>query len=172
MSAAPRFELLAPHHNRNSFDCGEESLNAYLQRYARQNAKRDYGITTVAVFEEHPTEIAAYYTLANSKIEPTRWPADLKKPPLDAPTILLARLAVDARFQGRGLGEWCLIHVFESVLAVAQISAVAALEVEALNERAARYYAHYGFRALQNTPHHLYLPTPLIRQYLAARLAP
>lgn len=171
MKNPPRLELLASHHNRSEFDCGAESLNGYLQRYARQNAKRDYGVTTVAIFPEHPAQIAAYFTLANSKIEPGRWPAQAKKPPLDMPTVLLARLAVDRRFQGQGVGEWCLSQIFEQVVTIANVSAVAALEVEALDDRAARYYAHYGFVALQNAPHHLYLPTARLREYLTTKLA-
>jgi hypothetical protein len=35
------FEKLSREHNRKKFDCGEQSLNKYVQRYARQNAKKN-----------------------------------------------------------------------------------------------------------------------------------
>lgn len=166
--ASLQFEVLGAQHDRASFDCGVESLNGYLQRYARQNAKRDYGVTFVGVFEANPKQIAAYYTLANSKLEATRWPDELKKPPLDAPTVLLARLAVALPFQGQRVGEACLLDVFRCVLLIAETSGVAALEVDALDERATRFYARFGFQPLRESALHLFLPTARIRQHLTA----
>ena len=48
-ASSPTFELLAPYHDRAAFDCGEESLNVFLKRQARQNASRNLGVTHVAV---------------------------------------------------------------------------------------------------------------------------
>ncbi len=44
--------LLTAHHNRVGFDCGEPALNEFLRRLARQQAKRGFNRTYVAVENE------------------------------------------------------------------------------------------------------------------------
>ena len=91
-----------------NFDCGDEPLNNYLKRHAWTNQqKSSIGVTYVAVEESAPRSVLGYFTLATSSV-----PRDLlpKKhvrglPPYDLPLILLARLAADHRFAGKGLGD-------------------------------------------------------------------
>jgi len=39
-----------------------------------------------------------------------------------------------------------------------------AVEVVAFNDAAKRFYLRYGFTALQDDPHHLYLPMAVVRK--------
>ena len=71
----PVFEKLAPYHDRKAFDCGDASLNAYLQRYARQNTERNLGITHVAVSAPKQARILGYYTLLSRSLERDLIPA-------------------------------------------------------------------------------------------------
>jgi hypothetical protein len=54
-------------------------------------------------------QIAGYYTLADRAVEPQKAPARVTKRLArhPVPVMLLARLAVDRRFHGRGLNRWC-----------------------------------------------------------------
>ncbi len=61
-------ETLNKNHEKESFDCGEESLNEFLQKYARQNAKRGLGKTFVAVLPDQ-TKVCGYYTLSSGSVE-------------------------------------------------------------------------------------------------------
>ena len=157
-TAQPRIELLHKSHDRASFDCGEPSLNSYLRRYARQNAATGVGLTYVAVWPHEPSRILGYFTLSSSRIERDLLPAEIKLPPYPVPSILLARLAVDRTAQGIHLGEKLLFSVFQRASSLAGEVGVWAIEVEALNDKAAAFYARYGFLSLQDSPHHLFLP--------------
>ena len=42
-------EPLVAKHQRDDFDCGEDSLNRYLRQYASQHQKKDIGRVYVAV---------------------------------------------------------------------------------------------------------------------------
>ena len=85
-----------------------------------------------------------YYSLATAQVEhagaPERVRKGLARHPV--PVILLARLAVDRTWQGRGLGSALLRD-----LAAADIIGVRAVLVHAKDEAAQRFYAHFGFDA-------------------------
>jgi GNAT superfamily N-acetyltransferase len=71
--------------------------------------------------------------------------------PLDIPAILLARLALDKSAQGQGLGGALLADALErSVLATRNLGARFVV-VDALHERAATFYVHYGFKRIAAT---------------------
>lgn len=59
--------------------------------------------------------------------------------------MVLARLAVDRRYQGRKLGADLLRDAILRTLAVSEQAGVRALLVHAKNDRARRFYARYGF---------------------------
>jgi len=155
---APDIVLLQKTHERAAFDCGEASLNLYLQRYARQNAEAGFGLTYVAVAPSQPARILGYYTLASSRIEREAVPPELKLPPYPVPTLLLARLAIDKRAQGHGIGARLLEDVLKRARALAREAGICGVEVDALHDKAAAFYVRFGFLPLQDSPHHLFLP--------------
>ncbi len=159
----PFLELLAPHHDRIGFDCGEESLNLYLQRFARQNADRDLGLTYVAVEAPGETRVQGFYTLAASSIE-NHLPPEEKLPRYPIPTILLARLAVDKNFHRRGLCQALLIDIFKNALRATALISLFAIEVDALHDKARDFYLHYGFKFATDKPNHLYIPLKTVRK--------
>jgi len=69
---------------------------------------------------------------------------------------LLARLAVDARYQGRGLGAALLAEALRKAVAAGEVAAARLAVVDALDEAAARFYAHHGFVAVPEHPLRLY----------------
>jgi len=86
------------------FDCGRKELNRYLLRYAWQNQQAGAAQTYVGMVGE---VIAGYDTLAVAQATledaPERLKKGLAKHPV--PIMLLARLAIDRRWQGQGAGK-------------------------------------------------------------------
>jgi GNAT superfamily N-acetyltransferase len=153
-------ELLDRSHNRRYFDCGEESLNDFLKKFARQNSEKGLGRTFVAV-PANSKVIYGYYTIASGTVRFDTIPEKLPRYPI--PVILLGRLAVDEKAKGQGLGEYLLMDALKQVVTLAEILGIYAVEVYALNDRAREFYKKYGFIELLDDPLHLFLPMKTIK---------
>ena len=66
--------------------------------------------------------------------------------PDPVPVMVLGRLAIDAGFQGRGLGRALLRDAGLRTLQVADIAGIRAILVHAISEDAKRFYQRCGFR--------------------------
>ncbi len=139
----------------SSFDCGDQELNHYLQRFAWQNQQRhSVGTTYVAAVAEAPKVVIGFYTLAASGIPVASFPEDWRRrvsPYREAPVLLLARLAVDRRFQGRGVGAELLTHALELALAVRGTIGCRGVVVEAY-PAAVSWYEAAGFVTVTTSP--------------------
>lgn len=154
--------LLAPEHERTPFDCGVPALNLYLRNYALQNQKK--GIVRNYVTTRADSKIvAAYYSLVFAAIDQKQLPAKLVKGlgKYDIPVMLLARLAVDHREQGKGLGKALLKDAILRTIQAAEIAGLKLLLVHAKDEAAADFYHKYGFDPVVDDPLKLFLPVPL-----------
>ncbi len=153
-----RLEALTGSHDRSTFACGEEPLDRYFQTQVTQDIRRNITHCFVAV-EAASRLTAAYYTLAASSIPtPDLSSALIRKLPR-YPTISatrIGRLAVDQRFQGRGLGAALLADAALRTLSAAP--AAFALVVDAKNDRAVTFYQHHGFVPFLSRPRTLFLP--------------
>ncbi|WP_309710681.1 GNAT family N-acetyltransferase [Armatimonas sp.] len=157
-------ELLQPHHDRKSFDCGKESLNRFLQQQARQNADRNVGVTHVVVAESGDSKILGYYTLVTRTVESQIVPAK-KLPSGPVGVVLLGRLAVDKDAQGQGLGKRMLLRAMKQTEETSRTIGIFALVLDALDEQARSWYLSlgWGFEALLDDPNHLFLAVETIR---------
>jgi GNAT superfamily N-acetyltransferase len=61
------------------------------------------------------------------------------------PAVLLVRMGVDSRYQGRGLGAALLKHFMLKAIEVAQSVGVRVLLNHAKDENAKNFYEHHGF---------------------------
>ncbi|MCX4240415.1 GNAT family N-acetyltransferase [Paraliomyxa miuraensis] len=81
--------------------------------------------------------------------------------------MLLARLAIDCRVQGQGVGRYLLRESVGLTLDLMSIGTVAfrVLVTDAIDEAAARFYEHHGFARLHaEAPCRLVLDLePLVR---------
>lgn len=157
-------EQLAQCHSREGFDCGVDSLNMFLRAHAGQNARRDISRTYVAG-PDGCIDVAGYYTISSGSIAFANLPDDLAKrlPKYPVPTALLGRLAVDIRYQGRGLGGFLLIDALKRIRDLADQIGIHAVAVHALDEGARSFYMARGFIALLDDSHHLFLSMSAIR---------
>jgi GNAT superfamily N-acetyltransferase len=164
--------------NADSFDCGDEPLNNYLKRHAWWNQqKNSIDVTYVALEESAPRSVLGYFTLATSSV-----PRDLlpKKhvrglPPNDLPLILLARLAVDHRFAGKGLGHALIAEAFKFTLRVADEVGCRCIITDAYRDWVG-WYAKYGFIPIENTtkdgPQKMFLDVRTVRAALKSGSEP
>ncbi len=147
-------------HDRNGFDCGVPALNAYLQKQASQHHRDGIATTHVLIDDPAPSRILGYYTLAAAQLPLLGLSsADQRRLPRHpVPAARLARLAVAVPEQGQGLGEALLQNAVKQCLALRKQIGVRLLVVDAKDDRAASFYAAFGFRTTAEQAHTLYLP--------------
>jgi ribosomal protein S18 acetylase RimI-like enzyme len=166
-AAASRWiiQRLGAGHDRDAFDCGVESLNTFLQRYAGQNERHGICQTYVAVLPD-AARVQGYYALSAGSIAFDQVPEPLRKrlPKYPIPVAHLGRLAVDRQAQGQGLGELLLLDAFERIVRAAEAIGIHAVEVRAIDEPARGFYLKYGFVELCDDPLHLYLALATLRK--------
>ena len=154
------------------FDCGDEPLNNYLKRHAWTNQKKSsIGVTYVAVDNAAPRAALGYFTLAMASVPRDAFPRKHIRglPPYDLPLILLARLAVDRRFAGRGLGHALISEAFRISLRVANEVGCRCIMTDAYRDRIG-WYARYGFvpieGASESGPQRMFLDLRTVRAAL------
>jgi GNAT superfamily N-acetyltransferase len=105
--------------------------------------------------------ILGYYTLSSYGVDVGDLPAEIAKKlpryPL-IPATLLGRLAVDERYQGRGIGEFLLLDALHRALGHSVDVAAAAVIVDAINPAAKRFYQRFGFIPFPSASSRLFLP--------------
>jgi GNAT superfamily N-acetyltransferase len=161
-------EPIAKRHNRDAFDCGDDVLNEFLRRYARKSHERGGAKTFLAIDDVDRTTILGFYSLSPASVAYARTPEIIRRGLArhDVPGFRLARLAVDRRFQGQGLGGQLLLAAGRRCLrASAEVGGIA-LVIDAKNDRAAAWYASYGAMPLLDAPLTLLLPLTTIEAAL------
>ncbi len=156
-------EPLTASHSREAFDCGEESLNNFLKRFARQNNEKGLGRTYVAVKVGEP-RIYGYYTISSGALSFDTIPEKLPRYPI--PVVHLGRLAVDEVAKGQRLGKALLADALKRAVSIADQLGIYAVEVYALTENAREFYLKFGFAALLDDRLHLYLTIKKIRKLI------
>jgi len=159
------FEQLQPlKHNRKDFDCGVEALNQYLQKVANQDQKRN--LTKIYVLAEDE-EIIGYYSISAHSVMRDYLPEDIKPGAYkDIPFLLLGRLAVDNRHQGKGYGDTLILHAFRTTMEAAEKVGILGIIVDAKDEKAASFYEGFGFRRLSGTENRLVLSISAISELI------
>lgn len=159
-------EQLQRSHDRAQFDCGNDQLNEFIRKHARQNQEADVGRTYVAA---RASRIAGFFTLSVGSVSRDTLADENAKrlPRYPVPTAHLGRLAVDRAFRGQGIGARLLIRAMEISVQVADVIGVHALEVRAKDSDGRAFYEHFGFRSLRDDDLHLYLSLKAVRRALA-----
>lgn len=146
MSSVRRIERLRSDHAVSAFDCGVPALNRFLQTFALASQKAGSARTYVAMIDD---AVAGYHSLTVGDVTYDDAPERMAKglPHHPVPAMILARLAVDLRFRGQGIGADLLRDALERTIAVAQIAGVRAVIVHAKDDQAKAFYEHFGFVA-------------------------
>lgn len=155
-----------------NFDCGDDALNNYLKRNAWTNQQKiSIGVSYVAADENAPLFVLGYFTLAMASVPRDAFPKKYVRgmPPYDLPLILLARLAADQRFGGRGIGHALISEALRISLRIADDVGCRCIITDAYRNRV-NWYARYGFisieGAAQSGPQRMFLDIRTVRAAL------
>ena len=160
-------ELLAAHHQRAGFDCGEPALNDFLQRQAGQLGRKGFGKTYVALAADG-LRVTGFVTLSAGQVQTHSLPAHLKLPRCSGPILRLGRLAVDSRAQGQGTGRQLMAFALQLALDFSRSVGLYAVVLDAKHDKARAYYQTLGFTSTVDDPLCLYLPIAVLEN--AARV--
>lgn len=146
MPGKPQIAKLATAHNATAFHCGNEALNRFIKLHALQGQRAGVSQSYAAVIGD---VIVGYHTLVVGSIVHDDAPERVKKdtPRHPVPVIILARLAVDIQWHGRGLGAAIVADAMRRILQAADIGGVRAMLVHAKDEAARNFYLHLGFES-------------------------
>jgi predicted N-acetyltransferase YhbS len=134
---------IAGTHDVTSFDCGDATLNDWLQRRAIKNEHS--GASRTFVVRDDNTVIG-YYSLAVGAIVREDSSAKIRRNmPDPIPVMVLGRLAVDVHWQGKRIGIGMLKDAIQRTIIVAEQAGIRALLVHALSDKAKSFYQHWGF---------------------------
>lgn len=137
-------EPIRGEHNLSPFDCGVSTLNRWLANLAMANQVRGASRTFVI---HQDRRVTGYYCLVAGGVERQELPGTMRQNmPNPIPAIILGRLAVDARWQGQGLGAVLLKDAMARAQFIASHVGAAILVVDTNDQGTARFYKKFGFR--------------------------
>ncbi|HEY9842060.1 MAG TPA: GNAT family N-acetyltransferase [Candidatus Obscuribacterales bacterium] len=155
MSWAKAFVELDKHkHDRDTFDCGEAELNHFLKhaaaRHMEANISRTLILPASTPLQNGKLGICSFYTVTAAAISRETLPEKQAKklPCYPVPVFLIAQLAVDSQYRGRGLGKITLIKALEYLWEVNASMRAFAIVVDCLNQSAESFYLKYDFEVL------------------------
>jgi GNAT superfamily N-acetyltransferase len=136
-------EPLADQHDFGDFDSGEISLDNWLKR--RAHANQVSGASRTYVVCEN-NRVAGYYALASGVVTVDSAPGRFRRNmPDPIPVTILARLAVDREWQGRGIGRALFRDAARRVSQAADVIGIRGIVVHAISEEAKKFYVALGF---------------------------
>jgi GNAT superfamily N-acetyltransferase len=160
---------LRPAHRLDEFECASAEQTDWLRRLARQSEST--GTTKVVVVTPHGSDhVVAYYAWCMAQLTIAAAPDRLRKGAgrYPQPVALLARLGVDRRHEGNGLGYGLLVDVMTRVVALSDEIGCRGLLVHAESQAARSFYTHLvpEFAASPTDDLHLVLLTKDMRRSL------
>ncbi len=139
-------EPIAPTHDLTQFESDERALDDWLRRRALRN-KAGGASRTYVVCPSSGNRVIGYYCLATGAVAHAGVPGSVRRNmPEPIPVMVIGRLAVDRRFQSRGLGRSILRDAILRTIQAARIAGIRAILVHAISESARRFYLRSGFR--------------------------
>ena len=138
--------------DRQEFDCGRESLNAWLRHNAWRNQQS--GASRVSVVSDGEAgAIAGFVSLSAAQIERGFWPKPAQRnQPDPLPAILVGRLATDVRFRGRGIGRSLLQFALATSLRLSKDLGCFCVLTHPIDDGVRDFHRAFGFQDLPFGP--------------------
>ncbi|MGP5071365.1 GNAT family N-acetyltransferase [Arthrobacter rhombi] len=149
--------------DRASFTSGASELDDWFRRFAYENQRANNATTYVTTDGE---SVCGYYSITVSAVEKTQVHEKFDKPsdPKQLPCILLARLAVSERHQGKSLGRGLFVDSLKRAATLSDSVGARALLIHARDEEARSFYEHHSETfAMPGNGLHLMIPMKWIR---------
>ena len=158
-------EPISTNHQIGDFTSGVVSLDARLKRRALAN-QASGAARTFVVCEAH--KIISYYALASGSVTVAGAPGRFRRNmPDPIPVVVLARLAVDRAYHGRGLGRALVRDAARRVVHAADAIGIRGIVVHAISDDAKAFYLALGFDPSPIEPMTLMITLADIRESLA-----
>lgn len=160
------FSPLQKGHDRSEFDCGDNQLNDFINKLASQYQKKNFARVFVAT-KARSKVVKGFYSMSSGSVDLSVLSEKERKrlPRHPVPVVHLGRLGVCKSVQAQGLGEALLMDALQRILAISDNEiGIYAVEVVAIDDRAASFYARYGFQSLLDNTLHMYLPMKILKQ--------
>jgi GNAT superfamily N-acetyltransferase len=140
-------EPLVVRHRLEGFDCGTPALNDWLLRHSRQ--AQGSGSAKTFVVAEGDDRVAGYFSLTVGQVDTLEAPERIRKGmgQYPVPVVILARLAVSQRDQGRGIGTGMLQDAIHRTFLIAEQAGIRAMLTHPIDDEAAKFYTRFGFIA-------------------------
>jgi GNAT superfamily N-acetyltransferase len=158
-------EPLGAEHDLGAFDSGVDALDEWLRNRALANEASGGSRTFVSLVDGR---VAGYYSLAATSIlHSVATSRTRRNMPDPVPAILIARLAVDRAWQGKGWGGDLLQDAVGRSVSAAGLIGVRTLLVHAISDAAKSFYERFGFRASPAEPMTLMITLEEVRRRIA-----
>lgn len=132
-------------HDIQIFESGERSLDEWIVQRALRN-ERDGASRTYVICASNV--VVGYYALSTGSIVSVSAPGRIRRNmPDPIPVMVLGRLAIDRRWQGRGLGQALLRDAILRTIQVSDVVGIRAIVVNAISENARLFYEKYDFKS-------------------------
>ncbi len=132
-------------HDLSAFECGEPALDDWLRRRALRNQESGASRTYLVCAGK---QVAGYYALAVGAVAHADAPSRVRRNmPDPVPVMVIGRLAVHQKVQGRGIGPSLLRDAVLRTLQASEIAGIRAILVHAISEQARKFYVECGFAA-------------------------
>jgi predicted GNAT family N-acyltransferase len=169
-SSQPEFviePLDVSRHRRDAFSCESLELTDFLRTRARKETKARASACFVLVTVADRRRIAGFYTLSAKSIALEKLPDELaeKLPHYpELPATLLGRLARDVSFKGQGIGNLLMVDALQRAYESSSVIGSVAVVTEPKDDRAARFYAEFGFKPLDGR--RMFVPMKTVPEWL------
>lgn len=128
---------LTADHDLSTFDCGEPTLNDWLQQRALKNESRFS--RTYVVCEGN--RVVAYFCISAGAVQRATAPGKVRRNAPDTiPISVIGRLAVSRDHAGKGLGADVLSDALRRIAIASQSIGIGAVLVHARDDAAKRFY--------------------------------
>jgi GNAT superfamily N-acetyltransferase len=153
-------EKLSPAQDLSQFRCGEPELDDWLKRRALHNEESGASRSYVVCIGR---QVVGYYALSAGA-------AAHRDAPGRVPVMVIGRLAIDLKFQGRGIGTALLKDAVLRTVQAAEIAGIRAILVHAISESAKRFYQKLGFMESPTNPMTMMITVQAAADTLAKKL--
>jgi predicted N-acetyltransferase YhbS len=162
----PTISVLTDSCKVEDFDCGEPARNAWLCTRAFANQRNDDTRSYVAM---ECSRVIGFYALTVGSIIRSSVPTSARKnAPDPIGCVLLAQLAVDLPYQGRGLSRHLVMHAMGQAIKISDLAGGRLFAVHPARPEFESYYSKFGFIAAQTIPPVMVMTMQKVRATLAA----
>lgn len=148
MGSNLRIRRLERGDRREGFHSGDPQLDTFLREYAGQNQFRHHIAATYVAVEESTREVLGYLTVSAGSLESGKlgeYGVSSRVPYEQVPVLRVARMAVDERLHGSGLGSELLRYALQLALVQSKAVGCVGVVVDA-KPGAVSFYEQFGFR--------------------------